>query len=101
MEILIMQNIESLRIKMGYEEWEDVEEALLYQQGYDAYVMEVEDGEEFTIPEDYHGRILGRDVQTYYTLIEVFENIFEKEEVYTLNSGEYLIEGELIKVLGD
>lgn len=50
---------------MGYEEWEEVDEALLFQQGYDGYVIEVEDGEAFEIPVGSEGQIIN-DKITYY-----------------------------------
>lgn len=96
MEILVKQTIESLREDLGYEEWEDVNiDDLLLRQGYEGYVMEVEDGETFEIPEETVGQII--DEESYYMNIEIFEGEFEKEYVEgDLNAGRYKLEGDLI-----
>ena len=96
MEILVKQTIESLREDLGYEEWEDVDTyALLTRQGYEGYVIEVEDGETFEIPEETVGQIIDEDI--YYMNIEIFENVFEKEIVEgDLEAGSYQLEGNII-----
>lgn len=98
MEILVKQTIESLRKDLGYEEWEDVNtDGLLYRQGYEGYVMEVEDGETFEIPEETAGQII--DEGTYYMNIEIFEGEFEKEIIETdLQTGSYRLEGNVITI---
>lgn len=96
MEILVKQTIESLRKDLGYEEWEDVNtDDLLYRQGYEGYVIEVEDGETFEIPEECIGQIIGEG--TYYMNIEIFEDEFEREVIETdLDAGSYRLEGNII-----
>lgn len=98
MEILVKQTIDSLREDLGYEEWEDVNtDALLFRQGYEGYVMEVEDGETFEIPEGYIGQII--DEGTYYMNIEIFEGEFEKEIIETdLQPGSYKLEDYTVTI---
>lgn len=97
MQILIKQAIDSLRKEMGYEEWEEVdEEALLFQQGYDGDVIEVEDGETFEIPVGSEGQIINDNI-TYYVNVKIFEDVFEKEAIEgDLMAGIYRLEGHLI-----
>lgn len=96
MNILIKQTLETLREDLGYEEWEDInEDALLFRQGYDGYVIEVEDGDSFEIPEGTEGQIM--DDNTYYFNEEIFENMFEKVEIEgDLCAGHYKLEGDVI-----
>ena len=98
MEILVKQTIDSLREDLGYEEWEDVNtDALLFRQGYEGYVMEVEDGETFEIPEGYICQII--DEGTYYMNIEIFEGEFEKEIIETdLQPGSYKLEDYTVTI---
>ncbi|MDE6689128.1 MAG: hypothetical protein K2J86_04520 [Prevotella sp.] len=97
MQIFIKQTIDSLLKDLGYEEWDDVDEdALLFQQGYNGYVIEVEDGEIFEIPEETEGQIIDEDT-AYYMNIEVLEGIFAKEEIEgILTSGLYKLKSDLI-----
>lgn len=97
MEIFIKPAIDSLQKYFGYDEWEEVDEdALLFQQGYDGYVIEVEDGETFEIPEDCEGEIIDED-ETYFMNVEIFEDVFDKEEIEdSLLPGSYRLEGDLI-----
>lgn len=97
MQIFIKQTIDSLREEMDYEEWEEVnEDSLLFQQGYDGYVIEVEDGDSFEIPEGSEGQIIDEDA-TYFMNVEVFDDVFDKEEIEgSLMSGLYRLEGDLI-----
>ena len=95
MEILIKQSIDSLREDLGYDEWDDEnDEGLLFKQGYDGFVIEVEDGERFEIPEEHEGQIL--DDSSYFIKIEDWENSFERQEVVDLQSGIYRLDGDLI-----
>jgi len=97
MEILIQPNLDLVREDLGYDEYEDVdEEALLFQQGFEGYPMEVEDGETFEIPEGYVGSLIDDDL-TYYVKREIFDGTWEKEEFYgELEAGCYKLESDTI-----
>ena len=98
MNILIMPTIEHLRRNLDYEEWDDdVDNELLFRQGYDGYVVEVEDGETFTIPYGAEGQII--DDSPYYINEEVFDGVFEKVELRgTLRAGSFQLNGDIITV---
>ena len=97
MEILIQPNFNLVREDFGYDEYEDVdEEALLYQQGFDGYSTEVEDGDTFEIPEGYIGDIID-DNLTYYVKRKICNGFLESEEFYgELEEGRYKLEGDTI-----
>ncbi|MCF0187963.1 MAG: hypothetical protein HUK04_00495 [Bacteroidaceae bacterium] len=97
MELFITPTISNLRQEYGYEEWEDEnDDALLVQKGYDGYTIEVEDGESFEIPEGHEGQIIDDDT-TYYERVEIFEDVFDKEEIMdNLYEGHYRLEGDVI-----
>ena len=49
MKLFIKPTFDNIREDLGYDEFEDVDEdAIMFQQGYDGDIMEVEDGESFT-----------------------------------------------------
>ncbi len=102
MEILIQHTIDNLRKDLGYEDCEDVnEEALLFQQGFDGYPIEVEDGEKFVIPEGYKGSIID-DGNVYYMKIEIAEGNWDTEEIYCdLEAGSYLLNDNVISFVDD
>jgi hypothetical protein len=96
MELLIQPTLDSVREDMGYEEWEDVDDVLLFQQGYDSVCMEVEDGDSFVIPEGFIGRIADEGM-SYYMNIEVADGVWEKEELFgELEAGNYNLNGNII-----
>ncbi len=95
MEILLKQNIDYLREEMGYEPYEEEDDdALLYQQGFEADAEEIEDGY-FTIPDGYEATII--DDQTYYMKRTDRNGQCYKEIVEELQSGRYQLEGNIIQ----
>ena len=57
MKLFIKPTFDNIREDLGYDEFEDVDEdAIMFQQGYDGDIMEVEDGESFEIPKGYVAR---------------------------------------------
>lgn len=97
MEILIQPTIDNLREDLGYDENEDYNvDALLFQQGFDGYPIEVEDGVKFEIPEGYIGSIID-DGHVYYLRNEISEGVWENEEFYSyLESGLYILNDDVI-----
>ena len=76
MEILIQPAIDYLRENLGYDENEDYDvDALLFQQGFDGYPIEVADGVKFEIPEGYIGSIID-DGHVYYLRNEISEGVW-------------------------
>lgn len=59
MKLFIKPTFDNIREDLGYDEFEDVDEdAIMFQQGYDGDIMEVEDGESFEIPKGYVASII-------------------------------------------
>ena len=98
MEILIQPAIDYLRENLGYDENEDYDvDALLFQQGFDGYPIEVADGVKFEIPEGYIGSIID-DGHVYYLRNEISEGVWEDEEIFDdLEAGHYSLCGNIIK----
>ncbi|MFA5297581.1 MAG: hypothetical protein WC389_05160 [Lutibacter sp.] len=72
LEVLIMPNYESTRDSMGFSEDEDYNsDAVLFQQGYDMDVIQVEPGEDFKIGKKFKGQINCEETQ--YKLIKLKE----------------------------
>ena len=96
-----MPTIEYLRDLRGYDEFdEENDDALLYEQGYEGVAEVIEDGESFEIPTNHIGKIV--DEKEYYFLVEITDNVFDKELANgcDLFEGEYLLEGDAIKAIG-
>lgn len=65
MKLFIKPTFDNIREDLGYDEFEDVDEdAIMFQQGYDGDIMEVEDGESFEIPKGYVASII--EDEPYY-----------------------------------
>ena len=63
LEVYLQPSYSSTLRSMGIDEDEDYNsEAVMFQQGYDAEVIEVEDGDTFQVPDDYSARILSDDI---------------------------------------
>jgi len=92
---------------------EQFEEELLVRQGYEAEAIEVEDGEEFEIPEGMCASVMVNekdpsgeyefdedDEEVYQLYAEVDDGVWEEEPIRgNLQSGRYELEGHLIKVI--
>ena len=83
MKLFIKPTFDNIREDLGYDEFEDVDEdAIMFQQGYDGDIMEVEDGESFEIPKGYVASII--------------------EEIYDdIDAGWYSLNGNTIKKIKD
>ena len=84
MKLFIKPTFDNIREDLGYDEFEDVDEdAIMFQQGYDGDIMEVED-------------------EPYYMLFEYFEGNWDKEEIYDdIDAGWYSLNGNTIKKIKD
>ncbi len=72
LEIIITPSYESTRNSMAFSEDDDYDgDAVLFQQGYDMDVMEVEPGDTFEIDDDCKGQVNCEETQ--YKLIKVKE----------------------------
>jgi hypothetical protein len=92
LEILITPSYESTRDSMDFSENDDYYgDAVLFQQGYDMDVMEVEPGDTFEIEEDFGGQISCEETQ--YKFIKIKEEWDEENylagEPISLRSGNY------------
>jgi hypothetical protein len=105
LQIMIMPSFDTTREAMGIEEYEDYDtDSILYQQGYDAEVIIVEDDEIFEIEEGYIGRIFDEDededededievddeLETAETELYLIRDLEDLNEKY-----EYVLEGDL------
>jgi hypothetical protein len=92
LEILITPSYESTRDLMDFSEDDDYDgDAVLFQQGYDMDVIEVEPGDTFEIEDDCKGQISCEDTQ--YKLIKI-KNEWDDEfnqavETINLQPGNY------------
>ena len=97
LEVYLQPSFSLTRESMGIEEYEDYNsDAILFQQGYDANVLEVEAGNEFEIPEDYEASIISDDIP-----FEVIDREYDlTEDVYnaSLEPGVYEFSEEDHKV---
>lgn len=85
LQVFIMPSFDSTRESLGYEEYDDYNvDSVLFKQGFDGVLQNIEDEEIFEIPEGYIGRI--NSEENYY-LISSEEDLNEKEF--------YLIEDDL------
>ena len=92
MKLFIKPTFDNIREDLGYDEFEDVDEdAIMFQQGYDGDIMEVEDGESFEIPKGYVASII--EDEPYYML---FEEIYDD-----IDAGWYSLNGNTIKKIKD
>lgn len=91
LEILITPSYESTRDSMDFSEDDDYDgDAVLYQQGYDMDVIEVEPGDDFEIEEDFGGQISCEETQ--YKLIKIkeeWEDDYIAGEPISLRPGNY------------
>lgn len=116
MKLFLEPTIESL--KNDYEEndfmdEEQFDEELLVRQGYESETMEVEDGEEFEIPEGMCASVMVNekdtsgeyefdedDEEVYQLYVEVDDGVWAEEPIQgNLQAGRYELDGHLIKVI--
>jgi len=115
MRLLLQPTIASLQNDYEVNDFADeeqFEEELLVRQGYEAEAIEVEDGDEFEIPEGMCASVIGNEndptgefesddeEETYRLYAEVDDGVWEEEPIQgNLQSGRYELEGRLIKVI--
>ena len=79
--LFLTPEFDTIRDEMGYDENDDFDAYdILFQQGYDGEMIEVEENEIFEIPEGYIA-----------TIQDEGEDVFEKEDFQTetLREGQY------------
>jgi len=113
LEILIKPSIDSTRNSMGISENEDYNsDAVLFQQGYDMDIMQVEPDDSFKISGDYEGEI--NCSETHYKFIKLKnewddepdewgDDYHEPDDPITLTTGYYkfLEDGITIKQIAN
>ncbi|HIZ26459.1 hypothetical protein [Barnesiella sp. An55] len=91
--LALTPEFEMLRDDMGYDEYEDFDAYdILFQQGYDRQLIEVEDGETFEVPEGYQATIQSDDSDdTEFYLLECEADLSNKENFIadSLPGGNY------------
>lgn len=101
MFVLMMPTIESICEDYGFDYYDDSNtRELLERQGLEAYLIEVNDGESFEIPQCFTGRI-EQDEQNCYIKVLVDEDMdyYEREVIQDdLPSGLYQLDKDEITV---
>jgi hypothetical protein len=106
LEILITPSYESTRDSMDFSEYDDYDgDAILFQQGYDMDVMEVQPGDDFEIEDDCKGQVNCEEIQYNFMKIkeewegECDEGDYHAGEPINLRPGNYkfLEDGMTIK----
>lgn len=94
LKILITPSFESTRDSMGFSEDEDYNsDAVLFQQGYDMDVLEVESGEKFKINKKFKGQVNCEETQ--YKFIKLKDEWEEEPDEW---DDDYQQEGEAINL---
>lgn len=90
--LFLTPEFDTIRDEMGYDENDDFDAYdILFQQGYDREMIEVEENEIFEIPEGYIATIQAMDANDEFYILDEGEDIFEKEDFQTetLREGQY------------
>jgi hypothetical protein len=96
LEILINPNFNSTRDSIGLSEDQDNNsDAVLFQQGYDMDVLEVEQGDNFEIDNEFEGQINCEETQYKFIKLKKDEDEewedddYEEGDSITLQPGKY------------
>lgn len=111
MRLLLQPTIASLQNEYEQEDFMDeehLEDVLLVRQGFESEEMEVEDGEEFEIPEGMRASVITEDEEDsesdeeeeYKMYVEIDDGVWEEEALDDyLQAGLYELDGHLVKVI--
>ena len=79
--LFLTPEFDTIRDEMGYDENDDFDAYdILFQQGYDGEMIEVEENEIFEIPEGYIATIQATDTNDEFYILDEGEDVFEKED---------------------
>jgi len=87
--LFLTPEFDTIRDEMGYDENDDFDAYdILFQQGYDGEMIEVEENE---ISEGYIATIQATDTNDEFYILDEGEDVFEKEDFQTetLREGQY------------
>ena len=90
--LFLTPEFDTIRDEMGYDENDDFDAYdILFQQGYDGEMIEVEENEIFEIAEGYIATIQATDTNDEFYILDEREDVFEKEDFQTetLREGQY------------
>ena len=90
--LFLTPEFDTIRDEMGYDENDDFDAYdILFQQGYDGEMIEVEENEIFEIPEGNIATIQATDTNDEFYILDEGEDVFEKEDFQTetLREGQY------------
>lgn len=116
MRLLLQPTIASLQNEYDQNDFmdeEQFEDELLVRQGFESEEMEVEDGEEFEIPEGIRAFVITEDdeddedlaydegeTEEYKMYVEIDDGVWEEETLDDyLQAGLYELDGHLVKVI--
>ena len=99
LEILIKPSFDSTRKSMGISKHEDYDsDAVLFQQGYNMFPLNIEPGEKFKIKKNFTGHIDCEETQYKFirkkeeweTEEDLWEEEYEDDENISLGPGKYM-----------
>ena len=112
MRLLLQPTIASLQNEYDPNDFMDEEQfddEILVRQGFESEEMEVEDGEEFEIPEGMRAYVINEDddedtvydeEEEYKMYVEIDDGVWEEEALDDyLQAGLYELDGHLVKVI--
>ena len=115
MRLLLQPTIASLQNEYDPNDFMDEEQfddEILVRQGFESEEMEVEDGEEFEIPEGIRAFVITEDddeeedlaydegeTEEYKMYVEIDDGVWEEETFEDLQPGLYELDGHLVKVI--
>ena len=115
MRLLLQPTIASLQNEYDPNDFMDEEQfddEILVRQGFESEEMEVEDGEEFEIPEGMRAYVINEDddededtvydegeTEEYKMYVEIDDGVWEEETFEDLQPGLYELDGHLVKVI--
>jgi hypothetical protein len=106
MRLLLQPTIASLQNEYDPNDFMDEEQfddEILVRQGFESEEMEVEDGEEFEIPEGMRACVISEDeeeTEEYKMYAEIDDGVWEEEVLDDyLQAGLYEFDGNLVKII--
>lgn len=112
MRLLLQPTIASLQNEYEPEDFmdeEQLEDELLVRQGFESEELEVEDGEEFEIPEGVRACVINEEEnpesdeeekEEYKMCVEIDDGVWAEEALDDyLQAGLYELDGHLVKVI--
>lgn len=100
MRLYIKPTLDNVQGDLGYNENDEVNiDSLLFQQGFDIDMVDVDDDERFEIPVGFVGEI-DNEEESFFLKTMIDDDLWDKEEIFDeLEAGIYLLEGDTITLI--